>query len=165
MRMRLLGEGPIDGHSVCFFAADEVHIDIASSMRGGLRTPSSLDVIRWAINNTVHAIKDGLFHWAAQGASFCDKQLAFSHCAQRLPPGAADPAMKSNAQLRSLGQMCKESEPIELLQFYGQERAIQAMPCIVKKRLDGLQNTRGGAPCEFAERIVQRCANIGTLET
>ena len=62
MRMRMLG----DGHSVRFYASNEVHSNIKRKNRH-LNKIRSQQVIEWALENSQMQIDDGFNYWANQG--------------------------------------------------------------------------------------------------
>ena len=62
MRMRMLG----NGHSIRFYSSHEVHNQIIKYKQQD-ETIGSLEVIKWAIDNTANHIVEGFMYWATQG--------------------------------------------------------------------------------------------------
>ena len=71
MRMRLLGAG----HTVCFFAAHEVNVQIKRLLPSNQQIGVH-EVIEWAVRNSVRSIRDGLAHWANAGLCYIRKKSA-----------------------------------------------------------------------------------------
>ncbi|KAJ3085954.1 hypothetical protein HK102_013653 [Quaeritorhiza haematococci] len=108
MRMRNLGQG----HTLCFWASAEVHNLISSSTSGG--TVESMDVMRWAIDNSCSVAQDGFLYWGVQGLGFCRRDAS-----QRL-------LLSQGAQVKenqiAFGTNCTEDEVTDLEQLYGKQR-------------------------------------------
>ena len=130
MRMRMLGEG----HSVSFWASQEVHSSIVSTLSPSLK-PTSIDVLRWVIRNTVTEIQHGFRHWGSQGIAHICKQVIHKKFE----------AKQGVLSLQQLGQLCTEQEIIALSRSYGCERRLKALPSIMKDRLQRTANNLQGA--------------------
>ncbi len=76
MRMRQLGKG----HSVMFFAPEEIHHRIRSLVPNGMASEDRirvLDVVRWAMHETCEDIGRYLPHWAQQGLGHYNRFAAY----------------------------------------------------------------------------------------
>lgn len=125
MRMRMLGEG----HSVSFWASQEVHTSIRQQQSPGSSDHcklSSIDVLHWVTRNTVEAIKDGFRHWGSQGISHTRKKVI--NQLFELKQGVDS--------LEDLGRLSTDPEVTELVISYGGERKETVLPEIMRNRLE-----------------------------
>ena len=144
MRMRMLGEG----HSVSFWASQEVHSSIESTLPSSVK-PTSKDVLRWVIRNTVTEIEHGFRHWGSQGIAHVWKQGV--HRLFEAKQGAYS--------LQQLGQLCMEQEITALSRSYGCERRLQSLPSIMNDRLQHTANNMQGA--EIGNEISNMVLELG----
>ncbi|KAJ7521861.1 hypothetical protein O6H91_19G071900 [Diphasiastrum complanatum] len=122
MRMRMLGAG----HSVSFWASQEVHTSILSILPSPINRPlTSADVLHWVTRNSIEAIKDGFRHWGSQGIAHCRKQ-AVNYFHESIP---------GTISLQKLGDLNVEKEITKLLKCYGSERRVIPLPAIMASRL------------------------------
>ncbi|KAG0619346.1 hypothetical protein M758_4G132600 [Ceratodon purpureus] len=122
MRMRMLGEG----HSVSFWASQEVHTSITQQSSSSNYKLSTIDVLHWVIRNTVEAIKDGFRHWGSQGIAHARKKVV-------------NQLYESNQgvdSLLELGLLSTDPEVTELVMSYGGERKETMLPMIMTSRLN-----------------------------
>lgn len=130
MRMRMLGEG----HSVSFWASQEVHASIVSTLPSSVK-PTSIDVLHWVMKNTVIEIQHGFRHWGSQGIAHACKQVIFNKFESK----------QGVHSLQQLGQLCMEKEITALSRSYGCERKLRPLPSIVNDRLQRTANNMQGA--------------------
>ena len=121
MRMRMLGEG----HTVSFWASQEVHTSILQFSSSSSYEPTSVDVLHWVIRNKVEAIKDGFRHWGSQGIAHARKKVVNDMYESK----------QGVDSLQKLGLLSTDREITELAMSYGGERRETMLPGIMTTRL------------------------------
>jgi hypothetical protein len=103
MRLRMLGHG----HSVHFFASNEVHQKIIG--RYPISNVSTADILSWAIQNSRTQIIECFLYWATQGLSFFRRDSVFKD-------------FKRNNNENDYVKNSIENETTELFKLYGGDR-------------------------------------------
>ena len=142
MRMRMLG----DGHSVHFYASHEVHNQISKIAMGG--TIGSLEVIKWAIQNSSSQSVNGFIYWASQGVSFCRKEVIRMRYAQY-----------RNA--KEFGETSVEKEDLDISSLYNPDRISDYIKNIIARKTETTRKKLKIEP-HFIEKFNNRTRDIFT---
>ncbi|KAL9651875.1 hypothetical protein ABK040_000221 [Willaertia magna] len=147
LRMRMFG----NGHSVSFWASQEV--DAFLKEKFTMKTPTTNDIVKWAIYNRVKLEKDNTLQWATQGLSHAKKTFAKQlFDTQKL--------ISQNKALQLYLDHCKENEIIELSELYGNPRKLQSVPDICHKQILFIQRSFGiySFPESLTTHIIEECS-------
>ena len=119
MRMRMLG----DGHSVCFYASHEVHNQILKISEGESQKIGSLEVIKWAIQNTSNQTVENFLYWASQGLSFYRRESIRS-------------SFEGVGEYKKYADHSVENENLDITNLYDPDRIYNYMKDIISQRAD-----------------------------
>ena len=136
MRMRMLG----DGHSVCFYASNEVNnmlLKISPSTPIG-----SFEVIKWTIENTIAQTIENFLNWAVQGLHFFKREAIYVKFQQ-------------DNNLHEYAQNCTETEVLDLNSLYASSRVEHLILDLVKKRAEKLATF---VNADKAKEIIEKVA-------
>src|SRR5437016_2485017 len=111
----------ISGHSVRFWASQEVDDAIKTLTGADDHGIGTKDVLEWAIENSRLAIEEGFIHWASAGVY--QAQKLSSHLIY-------ESSQKVDNDLKLLAESCSLKETVELGQMYGDVRYLKTLPTI-----------------------------------
>ena len=120
MRLRMLGQG----HSVYFFASDEVNQKIVN--RKESENIHTIDIISWAIENSTNEIKNGFSNWAVHGLSSYRRESIFQ-----------DYLIDLN--IKNYSTNTREYDVVDLVKLYDGNRIDTDLNLIIKKIDDAIQ--------------------------
>ena len=133
MRLRMLRHG----HSVHFFASNEVHQKIIKNVGG--TNISTLDILSLAIHNSRNHIIDGFLYWATNGLSSFRRESVFQEYNRN--------RNESQYFLDTI-----EHETVDLENFYGHSRKEVFLKDLISNKIKVFQK---GLPKEFEQKAVQ----------
>ncbi|KAJ3055431.1 hypothetical protein HK097_010525 [Rhizophlyctis rosea] len=147
MRMRMLGHG----HSVCFWASNEVDSTIQGRARGRQSATTSKEVLEWAIENTIRLVEEMFLYWGMQGLATATRSAARGKALKGDFDG-------DDSVVRRLGDKYTEPESSELGSCYGGARTLERIPAIVTSRLRSLMEGSTAPNLEeLGTAVARRC--------
>ena len=112
------------GHSVYFFASDEVNQKIVN--RKESENIHTIDIISWAIENSTNEIKNGFSNWAVHGLSSYRRESIFQ-----------DYLIDLN--IKNYSTNTREYDVVDLVKLYDGNRIDTDLNLIIKKIDDAIQ--------------------------
>jgi hypothetical protein len=120
MRLRMLGHG----HTVFFFASDEVHQQIAK--RRDFENIHTIDILSWAIENSKNQIKDNFSNWAVNGLSSYRRDAIFQD-------------YKRDLDLKNYTKKTTQQDLVDLIELYDDNRIDTNLISIIKDMDNAIQ--------------------------